>query len=775
MDQPNAISETQHAADKYAEWLSTRTGEFFKYQPTGGPLYPREVPGSPIRVAPFLSRSIDDYWTVLWRHKLVLFAFLAACALFGAALTLLLPAVYQASIALEFQGWNDNTLKMVTIDPVMPAEAVAADVYIQTKIELFKSRSLLEGVNRTLAAQQWTEPPTVREKLLTAWRKLPKRPVLPSQARLIAAAAESVKVTSVRGTRIIKVQCESSVPALAAAYVNTLAEEFILRNEIQKGQNSQWTASSLNRQLVELRQELERSEDALQGYARKQGLVMTSENDNAAEDRLKQLQSELSRAQAERIAAQSRLEVAATARPESLGEVLDNGPLREYQAKLTELRRQLAESSAMYTPNFPKVKQIQAQIKELAQTIQAEHNNVVSRIRKDFDAGTLREQLLISEFIRQQKLTADQANEAIRYGVLKHNVDSYRRLYEAMLQKVKEVGITSAIQGRDIRIVDSAAPPEMPIRPNVFLNASLSLVTGVVLGVTFIFVRERRDQRLRKPGDSVQCISLPELGVIPADPMLEVARSDRIGGGNPGLSLRAAWDDSRMDGVEAATWPRVGSEVSESFRSVLVSLLCNNPTEPRRRIVVASPNAGEGKTTAVSQIGITLARINHKVLLIDADVCKPRLHTMFGLSNSTGLTDFLVGGSCSGDASLSNFIRPTKVPRLHVLTSGSAGGAVPDILDWRRISELLQLAEAEFDFVLIDTPPILASADARIWGRLANGVVLVFRAGRTDRTDAVAAAERLASDGVVVIGSILNACDPRLKGYYSYQYRGQKS
>ena len=185
---------------------------------------------------------------------------------------------------------------------------------------------------------------------------------------------------------------------------------------------------------------------------------------------------------------------------------------------------------------------------------------------------------------------------------------------------------------------------------------------------------------------------------------------------------------------------------------------------------MASPNPREGKTTTVSQLGIALARINNKVLLIDADFRKPRLHTIFGLPNSTGLADLLTDTAPLGEASLANSVQQTKAPGLHVLTSGSASGIVPDILDWSRASELLQVAETQFDFVLIDTPPVLASADARIWGHLSGGVVLVFRAGQTERTAAAAASERLASDGVVVIGSILNACDPRTKGYYYPNY-----
>ena len=542
MDQPNAIS---------------------RYEPAGVPLYPRQAPGNYLRTLPDRLHSIDDYWTVLWRHKLVFVAFLAGCALFGGALTFLLPKVYQASIALEFQNSPDANLRMVTIDPTIPADAIAADIYIQTKMELFKSRSLLESVNRTLAARQWTEPPSLRQKLVTAWHNLLKQPDRGKNARLIASAADKVKVASVHGTRIVKLSCESSVPALAAAYVNTLAEEFILRSDLEKGQNSQGTA--LSRQLIELRRDLERSQDALQTYAQQQGLVMTSENDNAAEDRLKQLQTELSRAQAERIVAQSRLEAASTARPESLGEVLDNGPLREYQGKLTELKRELAEAAVMYTPNYYKVKQLQAEIKELTQTIEAEHTNIVNRIRKDFEAGKRREQLLTGEFNSQQKLTADQSNKAIRYGVLKQNVESNRKLYDAMLQRVKEAGISSAIQGSGLRIVDLAEPPEDPIQPSMFLNTALSLMTGVVLGISFIFLRERRDQLLRRPGDSVQHVLLPELGVIPVDPELETARSTHVLGDGARPYLWRSWS-----GLQGRSRRGLAACGSRSFRIVPV-------------------------------------------------------------------------------------------------------------------------------------------------------------------------------------------------------------
>ena len=715
------------------------------------------------------SGGLLEYWQILRRHKgaIVLIAFLGG--LLGFLRTLPQTPIYQARTSLEIQGINEDFLQMRNVNPTSAGSNSYYPEYdIQTQVKIIQSQTLIERVLKRLKLEN--RPFVLNDaSRLSAWRKalgLSQPPPLSLRDQALAMASSNLKVRAQANTRLLEVLCDSTDPQLAADFANTLTSEFIEQNLEARWQTTQHTGEWLTRQMGDVRIKLEKSEEQLQSYARLTGLLFTSEKDNAAELRLRQLQEELSKAQADRIAKQSRFELASTSSPESLPEVLDDGSLKDYQGKLTDLRRQLAELSSSYTPAHPRVKKVQAQILPLESALDKERSNIVRRIRNDFQTAQRREKLLAASYASQARLVSEQADKVTHYNILKREVDTNRQLYDSMLQRVKEAGIASALRASNVRVVDPAQPPKGPYKPDLTMNTALGLLTGLFLGVVFVIARERIDRSIQAPGDSPLYLNLPELGIIPSGHLdsrrhLYYRKRHSL----PSASAPGHTHDT----VELVTWQRKPSLLAESFRATLTSILFSGQNGDRPRVIVlTSPSPKEGKTTAVSNLGIALAEINQRVLLIDGDLRKPRLAEIFSLPNQWGLADLLRKTQPVDGLPIEAAALQTAIPGLFLLPSGPEALGATNLLYSPRMPELLHRLRQKFDTILIDSPPMLQIPDARVLGRLADAVILVIRASLTTRDSAQAARQRFAEDGTPVLGTILNDWNPKRSPAYGY-------
>ena len=487
-------------------------------QPT--PYYPQPAthdPRSTFNDQDDASGGLLDYYRILRRRKgaLVLISFLGALA--GLLFTFPQTPVYQARTTLEIQGMNENFLNLGNLNPnVEGSNSYYPEYDIQTHVRIIQSRSLLDRVTAKLQADH--SPLVIPDSRFDAWRKtlgLAPAKIVSARETALAQASASLKVRAQANTRLVEISCDSANPRLAADFANTLTAEFIEQNLDARWKSSQHTGEWLTRQLEDHKIKLEKSEDGLQSYARATGLLFTAEKDNIAEQRLKQLQEELSRAQADRISRQSRFEMASSASAESLPDVLDNASLKDVQSKLTDLRRQLAELSSSLTPAHPRVKKVQAQIVTLESALDRERGNIVRRIRNDYDAARRREKLLATDYANSARLMTGQADKVAHYNILKREVDTNRQLYDNMLQRVKEAGIASALRATNIRVVDPAQTPEAPYKPGLVMNTALGLLSGLFFAVVFVVMRERADRSIQDPGETTLYLNVNELGIIP--------------------------------------------------------------------------------------------------------------------------------------------------------------------------------------------------------------------------------------------------------------------
>jgi len=706
-----------------AEWRPSHGGM------SPGPYYGVVDNGRPI---PYLKTISGRKWT------------LAALTILGILLATLAvwrrPYVYQARAYLEVQGINENVLNRREVDLTAPSDNTSQS-YINTEARLLESGPFLDyvaGVMNHGQSGAWQPPITRRE------------------------IAGAMRVRTHEMDRVVEVSAESTDPKRAAGIANTIATEFVHRDLERRMASSKSTSEWLNRELDGLGSKVRSSESALQDYTRRNNLLIDSEQGSVAEMRLREVQDDLAKAQADRIAKESLYENLKAEMQGPHSAPLGDNTLDNYQLQLTTLRKELAEMEATYAPGYYKIAPLKAQIAELEKASSQQRSNALAKVENDYRTAARREAMLQQKYSAQYQDTASQTNKMVRYTALKNEAELNRKIYAAMLERVKSFDVASALQASNIQVIEAAEIPTFPIRPNKPMIAILTGLAFLFAGILWVVSRATGNRSIREPGEAQQYLRSPELGVIPA------AASDRYA---PAMRRRskeavAAAANGVRPGVETITWHCSPSFMAESFRSTSASLLIPKPGRSRPRVLlISSLSPSEGKTTVASNMAIALAGAAGRVLLIDGDRRRARLHSVFGVRNEKGLTELLQNGS---GADATDYVLDTAIPNLHLLPSGKGAQQTSDMLYSERLSDLIEQFRQEFEVVLIDTPPLMHLPDARILGRVADGVILVLRAGRVRYESAVAIEDRLREDGIPVIGTVLNDWDPKKNGYGIY-------
>src|SRR5712692_1184092 len=425
-----------------------------------------------LRIVPVLRRR--------WKAFLFMFAIPLTVAV---SITIWQTPLYQSRALVEVLGLNDNYLNIKNVDPTQTSESASVS-YVQTQVGMLRSRSILKRVVQKLQLEQNNEfqrhPGALSDWLqrLGLKKGVHSSPLDDAVERI----SSRLKIQPTLETRLVEILFEGSDPTLAASVANTLASEYIEQNLQTRWDAAQHTGEWLTPKLDELKRQLQASGDALQQYARSTGLMFTGAQDSVSQQKLLQIQAELSRAQVELAAKQSQYELSIANRPESLPGIREESALREYQLKLTDLRRQLAELRTSFTPTHYKVRHVEAQIKELESSLEAERINMLARIRNEFEAARTRERMLVDSYVEQTHIVGRDAEKTVRYNLLKNEMKTNQDLYEAMLRAMKELGVVSAIRANNIRLIDSADVPSRPYRPSWVWNSVMGIVCGVFLG-----------------------------------------------------------------------------------------------------------------------------------------------------------------------------------------------------------------------------------------------------------------------------------------------------
>jgi capsular exopolysaccharide synthesis family protein len=752
------------------------------------------------------STNILQYWRMLARHKrLIAITSLAFMGL-GYAVGLPMKPVYRAQAMLEILNVNEDFMDMKHSNPLSTSGDYSDDTSEeQTQARLLQSTALMNRVREVLSkgGNRASVTQDVHQFSFREMFHLAQKRQVNERETLISKTMATLKVRPTGRTRLLEVTAESTSPQFADEFLNTLTEQFIEQNLEARMNDTRRTGDWLRREIEDARTRLRASEDALQNYARQSGLIFTDDNTNVATEKLQQVQQELSEASADRIRKQSRFELAKDSPPDSLADVLNDPGLRDTGAKLKDLQRQIAELTAVYNPGYPKLKQLHAEQIALQAAFDHDREDILSRIRTDFQEAQRREKLLSGAYNVQVREVSGQGEKGIQYNILKREVDSNRQLYDSMLQQTKQASVASAMRASNIRVVDPAELPTAPVFPNYRMNSAIGLVLGLICSVAFVILRENVDRTIHDPGETQLLTSLPDLGTIPSATSESKKRTYGPLRGSPTLAVSSSPSQKsiqndleaihHLDSAPAAIGlSRIGTDhsslnpiaankdlsfVAEAFRSVLTSILvAGDLAKGPQVLVLTSANAAEGKTTVVSNLAIAMAEIGRSVLIIDADMRRPRIHSLFNIENEHGLTNLLKMKQ-SPDKAAAEIISPTNIDGLYVLPSGPPTSAAANLLYSPNLAKLISGLKSQYDMILIDTPP-MQMTDARVAARLADAVIIVARSGRTTRDALLAAAQRFKEDRIRVLGTILNDWNPKQSRggyYYGGRYYGSAS
>ncbi len=742
-----------------------RSLERFRASPSPG------VEAVPMEESP----NLLAYWRVLRKRRwtILTIAFvLFTVVLFG---TLKQKPIYLAWALLEIEKERPN---IINLQDMFELEAVS-DSYLETQYKILRSDNLARRLIHQLRLDQLEEfnPGVSRKGEMNA--RSPAAPQSPAPVdaepdsrglqTTLARFRDRLTIDPVKRSRLVEIRFESQDPVLAARVVNALARSHIERSLEVRWEATQKASEWLSEQLLQLKARLEKSENELQSYARENGLLFLEHEKGAAEnivnERLRQLQEELTRAQAARYEKESLYRLIEAGDYASFPGVAENKLLQDLTVRLAELRREQALLGTTFTPDYPKVKQLQSQTDEIEAVLQRERNRAAQRIANDYLAAARREALVQQAFAEQQRQANMIAGRSVQYNILKREVETNKQLYEGLLQRLKEARVSAGLKASNIRIVDVAEPPKKPAKPNLLLNLALGVVLGLALGVGAAFLQEHLDNSLKTSEDVERFLGLPALALIPA-----------VGSLNGRASVYGAYGRKLLAGGRekspgAPSWHRIDtaaqqhSALGEAFRSLRTSVLLSTADRPPRTLLVSSSQPGEGKTTVSLNLAISLAQLGHRVLLVDGDMRRPSLRRALAIGPSLGLVSYLTGQQDWRVA-----VQPAGLENLDALVCGPVPPNPAELLSSERMRALLREAKAEYHFVVVDSPPLLNVTDSRILATLVEGVVLVVKAGTTPR-ELVQRAQVCARDvGGNLIGVVLNNLDVHAGDEYYYRY-----
>ncbi len=735
----------------------------------GGALELREQTVVDVNAAPAEAPSrgaLQFYWDVARRQKWVLAISVVVCVAAAVTMSLLQPPRYQARASVEVLAFNDDMVSAGVVDP-SASSAISADVQLYTQVEIFRSDAVLSRVVERLGlADQPGFAPDVED---------PKE----RHRRVRAGLGRHLKVNPIRGTRLIELQFDAEDPQLAAEILNALIEESVNHQLLMRRHGSEYVRGWLTEEVEKLKKALHDAEARLHEHARRTGFLVGSEV-QLTQTKLLDLQRQLSQATAERRRLQTRYAAAVSGPIEALAEAQEDRQLQDYKGRAGVLREKIANLQAMFTQDHPELKRAQAELREVNTLIEQEWARILMGIKSEFEAAKRHEELLSEEYVAQTRKMSSEAADAVKFEILQRDVEAQGELYKATAKKVKELALVAAPLVSEIRQVDMAEAPSAPYEPNLPMNTAFGLFAGLLLGFGVGVVRDRSDDSVRMPGELPEYADVPELGVIPETPGILKAVSQVRG------TLVTA--DGKAPASPTVTgcnaWQQADPRLAESFRCARTTLMfTKREGKPPQLIVITSPSSGEGKTSVAVNLGIGLAEARQRVLLVDADLRRPNLHSFFLLGNgffeaerTAGLSNLLRAGPTTPLLweSVQAAIQETEVANLYVLTAGNERANISELLHSPNTPVLLTMMRRHFDVILIDTPPVIEVFDARVLGKLADGVIIVLASRQTPRTDAVTARRLFAADGTPVLGTLLNRAKAeggRYGGRYRYYYR----
>jgi capsular exopolysaccharide synthesis family protein len=710
----------------------------------GYPAYPAALPPS-LGDAPHLL----DYVRVVYKRRWLAGTTFLFVVLLATAYAFTATPIFEATTKLLIESDDPN---VVSFKEVIDEQGTKLDYY-QTQYNILQSRSLARRTIDRLGLWRHEEFAGSEEGSTLVGLVASGGPVavLETEAQSVAIDRflERLKVSPVRNSRIVDVKFRSIDPALAARIANELASGYIEQNLEYKFASSQQAADWLGEQLSAQRKQVEAAEAALQRYKEANDAISLEDRENIYVQKLTELNTAVTRAKTERLEKEAlynqlRAIEGDRASLDSFPSILANPFIQQQKGELANLQRRLAELSDKLGEKHPEIIRTRSAIQEAEARLQAEVGKVVHSVRNEYLAAQAQENSLVGALEAQKREALSMSSKGIEYGVLQREVESSRQIYDSLLQRAKETGVSAELRTSNIRVVDQAEKPRTPASPRRTLTMVLSLLGGTGFAICLAFFFEYLDNRIKTPEEIRGYLGLPSLGMLPA-----------IGakGGYPLVT----------NGVPP--------NFAEAFRSVRTNVVFASADEGPRSVLVTSTGPGEGKTMVAGNLAASLAQAGQRVVLVDADMRKPKVGDVFHLPKEPGLSNLLVG-----NAKASESIHKGPIPGLWLLPAGHIPPNPAELLGSQRFKEVLASLKEHFDWVVIDSPPVMAVVDAAVAAHLTTGVLFVVGAEMTNRYAAKTALDQLENARAKFVGAVLNRVEvEKNKYYYSNYYRKEYS
>ena len=547
-----------------------------------------------------------------------------------------------------------------------------------------------------------------------------------------------------RKSRIVEIAYESDDPIFAAKAVNTLIRKYQEWNILKKQESTKIAGEFLLKQLDEAKADLERSEQELINFAREVDIVSLKDEQNILLVELEEINRALAKVQTDRLTKEALFKEIQEENYQYLPKVVDDPAILALKASYTELNAEYENKSVVFGPNFPEMKQLKAQLDKIQAEIDNRVEGISSSIKKDYQASLRTEDLLRKRGQEQNVLVTDLNERSSKYKIIANQVESNREFYDDLLNRYKQMKVTGAVQTSNVKIIDKASIPIRPYKPRIFTNILYSVIFGLMVGCFLAFAVEHLDSTIRDEEEVKRRYAAPFLGSIPL-----MTDEDNIG-----------------SYIEKAVIANPKSLVSEAFRVVRTSILYSSPDHPPKLLLVTSTQPLEGKTTSASNLALSMVQAGNKVLVIDADLRKPRMHKIFlENGNGGGLSTYLVG-----EMSEDGLIHSTDIENFDLIPSGPIPPNPVELISSKKMRELLDSLYDKYDAVIMDGPPIANFADSRLLSRFVEGVVLVASVGITQRQALRTSIEEIHKVGGKITGTVVNRVESRNKFGYGYYY-----
>ena len=709
--------------------------------PAGG--QPRDARGIEI--------GLLEAWRMLLKHRRLILASAISTLGIGLIVTLVSTPIYRSATTMQIER---EAAKVVdTHDSSQPPVVEDELAFYATQLQLLKSRALVERVVQTTGLAQDADfmsresaTPLYRFSHLfqrgrVAVARPPQGSLADREARAVALVRRGLNSEIVRGSHVFKITFDSPDPATSARIANAFADTFVQSNLDRRFEASDYARNFLENQLASEKEKLENSEKALVQYAQNQQIINIDDGKPLSNSTLETLTSALDAARGERIRAQTAWIQANARSGDTLPQVLSSNSIQELKTAQTKIQAEYEKGLTTYTAAYPPMRQLEAQIGEYDRRIHSEINDVKVSLQSQYQAALRQEHALETELDQAKKGALDLRARSIQYDTLQREVDTNRSLYDGLLQRYKEVGVAGGVGTNNISVIDSATVPERPYLPNWLLNLGVAGLLGLIIGVGAALIIEYLDETLKIPEEIPQRTHTPALGSTPELPR--------------GLAPRDAVND-RL------------SPFAESYYAIRTALQFATSEGAPKSLLITSARSSEGKSTTAAVLARHFAQLGRRVLLIDADLRNPSLHTLFDCVAKPGLSNYL-----AGHARVDEVIGRTENPHLSFIHSGPPPPNPTDLLGGGRLPQLLADAERDFDMVIVDGPPVMGLGDATLLASATTGVLMVIEAGRTHVRLVNAALERLRLGRAHIIGAVLTKFNPRRSGYgqsYGYGY-----